>query len=233
MRDTHTFRDLGEQEHIDARRQEAIRIAEEERNRKIHYGKVERFDRDYHVINARPVSNASENNIYIEDSANISPRELRWVNNTITESKKALGIANECKIPVVIVNDDNVLASYNPRTDIMFVSSKMANQRNVLELQQGFAAANNPNSTMAHELIHWTDANEYRKLYGDITSAEPLSEYSIYQRERAIEKLEEAGIDLSNMKQIQNISEYAYQKALVNEYEEVYDEYRVKVLFGE
>lgn len=230
---SHSLRDQEERERIEERIIKHERVIGEEQKRKIHYGKTEQFKRDYAIVSARSVRNMAENNLYVENSVTLSPREMRWINNNVSEAKRILKLNDDCKIPIVVVNDDSILAAYNPRTNIMFVSSRMSNQRAVLKLQQGFASENDPNSTMVHELLHWKDADEYRKNVGEIKSAEPFSEYSLYQREKAFRMLEKSGIDLNDLQQIRDISEYAYQKAVANEFEEVYTEYRVKELLGD
>lgn len=201
---------------------------QEERDRKIHYGETKQFERDRGYVSARAIENYARNNIYVSDDVAISPREIRWINNSVSEAKNILGIAEQCNIPVVIVSDSDILASYNPRTNIIFLSRKMSNSRNVIEEQIRYAAPDNPNSTMVHELIHWQDAEEYRNTIGKIESAGQESEYSIYQYKHAETALKEAGINLEDDEQLLKISVYAYENAIANNFEEVYTEYRTK-----
>ena len=205
------------------------RNAYEERNRKLDYGELTKFVRGSQDIKARPVTRFSENNLYVADDVKLSKSEVRWINNRATEAKGILNITDKCNIPIVVVNDDNALATYNPHTNVMYVSSRMSNTKSVLELQKGFAAADNVNSTMVHEMIHWRDANDYRKTIGAIDSSDTRSKYSVYQREKAISGLDQAGIDVTDSKQIEGISAYAFEKWLDNDFEEVYTEHRTKV----
>ena len=80
-----------------------------------------------------------------------------------------------------------------------------------------------------HELFHWLDADDYRKTVGEITDASEISQYSVFQREKARKKLEEAGIDVSDYDVLKSISDYSVDMALENNFEEVYTEYRTQV----
>lgn len=204
------------------------RIAYEERNRKLNYGKSESFVKGTSVFSASPVNKYSENNIYVSDNLKLKNSEVRYVNKRISESKEMLGISEDCNIPVVIVEDNNSLASYNPHTNVLYVSSRMTNTQNVISLQEGYAASDNQNSTTVHELIHWSDAEEYRKTVGTIESADTKSDYSVYQREKAISELKKNGVDISDGESIKTISTYAFDNWLDNDFEEVYTEFRTK-----
>lgn len=199
-----------------------------EKDRKIHYGTKEKFERGTKTVTAKEIKNYKENNLYIADDVSLSPKEIRWINDNISESKAIMGVSKECDIPIVIVNDKNILASYNPVTNTMFVSSELSSNSAILKKQVGFAAPDNVNSTTVHELFHWKDAEEYRNSGKTIVSAGSKSEYSAYQREKAIKNLTNDGIDISNPTQIKEISDYAFENALVNNFEEVYTEYRTK-----
>lgn len=202
----------------------------EERNRELLLGNSKSFERDRKIVTAKSIKKFSNNNLYLSNDVKLNKNEVRWMNRRISKAKELLGIDLQCDIPIVIVKDDFNLATYNPHTNVMFVSSKMANEKEVLKLQEFFAAPDNPNSTMVHELLHWKDAEEYRKSGKIIDSADEKSEYSNYQRESAIKELKNNGIDISDDNQIMQISHYAYLQALANNYEEVYTEYRTKAI---
>ena len=211
---------------------EQKRNAYEERNRILNYGDSKDFVRGTQTIKASPVNKYSDNNIYVADNLKLKNSEVRYVNKRISEAKTILGIGEECDIPVVIVEDNDNLASYNPRTNILYVSSRMTNVQNVIMLQEGYAASDNQNSTTIHELIHWKDAENYRKNIGFIESAEPNSEYTVYQRNMALKKLKEEGVDIANDKELIKISRYAFQKSIENDYEEIYTEFRTNKVLG-
>ena len=78
-----------------------------------------------------------------------------------------------------------------------------------------------------HEIFHWKDAENYRKTIGEITDSSFDSDYSIYQRKIAFQKLKEAGVKLDPYWIKKNVGEYAWKNLIVyNDYEEIYPEYR-------
>lgn len=223
-------RERRRQNRIDA----SERDAERKRERHLTLGEERSFERDYEQVSAHKLSHYTRNNLYMADNVALSSREIRHIDHQITMAKDVLGVSDQCKAPVVIVDDDRVLASYNPRTNVFYISSRMVEDETIIRLQQGFAAANDTRSTMVHELFHWNDATEYRKGGRSIDSAEPESDYSLFQRERAEKALREAGVNLDSVEQAKEISDYAYEMMLDNDFEEVYTEYRTQVaLMGE
>lgn len=203
---------------------------EELRERKIHFGESQEFEHDYSRIKARKIENYRENNLYIDKNVNISPKEIRRINDQISQAKDLHGITGRCNAKMVIVNDSKTLAAYNPRTDTVFVSSKLGNIQKTIQIQNGFACAGDPRSTMVHELFHWKDAEAYRNNIGEITSASFTSAYSVLQREIALEELKKSGINLSSREAVLSISQYAADKLLDNDFEEIYTELRTKQL---
>ena len=80
------------------------------------------------------------------------------------------------------------------------------------------AAGQNELSTYVHELIHWKDAEAYRK------TGKPLKNYMKWLNEKCrikLDKLVKKGYN------IDNISEYATRSLRMSRYDEVYTEYRV------
>ena len=204
---------------------------EELRERQLHYGEKRDFSRDSGPVKARKIENYRGNNLYIDQNVNLSPKDIRRINTQITQAKELHGIVGQCNAPFVIVNDSKKLAAYNPRTNEFYISSRLADEKNLKKLQQDYVRPNDPRSTVVHELFHWKDAEEYRNNIGTIKSASRTSEYSVYQREKARSGLFSAGVDLSDEKDCYRISKYAGDKYLENDLEEVYTELRTKQLF--
>ena len=204
--------------------------SEELRERKIIFGEQRESLNDYKRVRSRAIENYSKNNLYIDQNANLSPKEISRINAQISEAKKIHGITKECTAPFIIVSESSSLASYNPRTNEFFISSRLADTKNLKKVQLGYACSNDTRSTMVHELFHWKDAEYYRQNVGKITDASQKSAYSVYQREEAAKKLIEAGIDISSRQDIKKISDYAESSWIDNDYEEVYTEYRTKQL---
>lgn len=204
---------------------------DELRERQLHYGEKKEFTRDSGTIRARKIENYRGNNLYIDQNVNMSPKEIRRINTQITQAKELHGIVGKCDAPFIIVNDNKKLAAYNPRTNEFYISSGLANEKGILKLQQDFACPNDSRSTMVHEMFHWKDAEEYRKNVGPISNSSRNSAYSVYQRDKAHEQLIKTGANLADVSKVRSeISNYAADKLLDNEYEEVYTEWRTQQL---
>lgn len=199
------------------------------RYRKIHYGELNDFQTDRGTVVARRVDKYGYNNIYVDEKVDLTERQLRKVNNQISEAKRVVGVLENCDANVLVADMDDPIASYNPRTNTMLISSRMVSKEEILKAQEIFTCPDDDRSTAVHEIFHWRDAFEYRKEYGEITDASITSPYSVYQREKAITRLREVGINIDDLDKIKEISEYALNSALANGWEEVYTEYRTKV----
>lgn len=208
--------------------------SEEARKRERHLtlGKYRDFERAYEKLPTHKIEHYSRNNLYAANNVELTQREARQIDRQITEAKDVLGLSDRCKSPVVVVNDDKILASYNPRTDTFYISAQMADQDRIRILQQGFACSEDTRSTMVHELYHWEDAEAYRQAGKTIGTAGPKDEYSIYQRKKAEEELIKAGISMEQPDKMLEISRYAYEMALDNDLEEVYTEFRTMIALG-
>lgn len=214
-----------------AKNADAIRAQKRDayaRNRKIKYGSESEFETDRGTINARRVDRYGYNNLYVDDRVDLTERQLRNVNNQISEAKRVVGILEECDANVVVADMKDPIASYNPRTNTMLISSRMTSTEEIIKAQKMFTCPDDERSTAVHEMFHWSDAFDYRKTVGEITDAAMAAPYSVYQRDVAIAGLKKAGIALDDYDKIRAISEYAWQSALANDWEEVYTEYRTK-----
>ena len=160
---------------------------QEERNRKIHYGESREFSTDRGTISAKAVDSMGYNKIYVDEKVSISPRELREIDRSVSKAKEIHGIAYECDASILITDAGDTLASYNPRTNTIVVNRMMGNLDVALEKQRGFAAEDDPNSTMVHELFHWKDADEYKRMIGEIKDVN--GEYTPYIRSLCEERL--------------------------------------------
>lgn len=219
--------DAEHREEINARKRDLYA-----RERRLKYGKEESFNSDRKEIHARHIDRFIGNNLFVDDDVTVTMHQVRKVNRQITEAKKLLGIEIDCDIPIILTDlGERALATYNPRTNIMLINKKMAtaSESEIREIQRKFACPNDPRSTAIHELYHWMDANKYRKDVGEIEDAGPKSEYTVYQRERSLKKLAEYGVDLSDSEQVREISIYAFEKNIENDWEEVYTEFRTKM----
>lgn len=206
----------------------------ETRGRRLRYGEMREFERDSGRIKARRVMNYSFNGLYVEEGIKCSRAAIRKISGMVTEAKRLMGIEEICKIPIVVCRLTDRLASFNPRTDVIFISSLFGSGENIRKIQNGYACPDNPMSTVVHELFHWSDAYTYRENEGVIKDAGTLKEYSIKQNEAAVQKLMSHGVNLLDAVSIdKEISRYAYLSYMQNNFDEIYAEYRTKRLLEE
>ena len=198
------------------------------RNRRLKYGQASEFTTDRGTIIARQVERYGYNSLFVDENITLTERQLRNVDRQVSEAKQLLGISDYCDAKVIVTDMGDTLASYNPRTNTVLISARMISNDEIIRAQVGFTCPEDPRSTAVHEFLHWKDADGYRKEIGAILDAGPNSEYSVFQRERAFGLLLESGIDPSREEQLLGISQYALEKALANDWEEVYTELRTK-----
>lgn len=199
------------------------------RNRKIKYGEINDIQTDKGIITARRVDRYGYNNIYVNEKVDITEKQLRNVNNQVSEAKRVVDVINDCDAKVVITDIDDPIASYNPRTNTILISKRMTSNEEIVKAQEFFTCPNDTRSTAVHEMFHWLDAYEYRKSIGEITDAGPMSQYSVMQREKAFSELKKAGVEIDDYEKLASISPYALKSALENDWEEVYTEYRTQM----
>lgn len=77
---------------------------------------------------------------------------------------------------------------------------------------------------MIHELFHWKDAQEYIKRYGALTDQSRYIKKLCEQDEKKIDQLKAKGYNLYR------ISVYATRQLIMGRYDEVFTEYRTKIL---
>lgn len=116
---------------------------------------------------------------------------------------------------------ENAIATYVPTDNVLTVNSAYFITKNLAELQKSFACPDSELSSVLHELIHWQDANNYRKKFGEINNYFEYCKYLNKIYKPKVEKLIQKGYN------IKDISRYAKSKYYDNEFDEVYDEYRV------
>ena len=212
----------------DPEKYRAQKRAAYERNRRIQYGSRSDAETGRGTITVRRVDKYGYNNIYVDESVTLTERQLRNVNGQVSEAKQLLGISDQCDAQIVVTEDNDRLAAYNPHTNVLMISSKMTSDNEIRRLQEGFACPEDTRSTMVHELLHWKDAEEYRRAGNEIFTSDFKSEYVQYRCEIGKEKLIESGVDIDNIDDIMKISDYSVEKWFDNDYDEVYTEFRTK-----
>lgn len=106
--------------------------------------------------------------------------------------------------------------------NIFYVNKAYFNKTELSNFQSGFACSDNELSTPLHELIHWQDAEKYRRKYGEITDFNSYVEYLNKKFAPKLEKLQKEGYNIFD------ISNYATKSIRGGRFDEAYTEYRVK-----
>ena len=199
------------------------------RNRRIHYGELKTIASDRGSISARKVDRYSYNNIYVDETVTLTERELKRINQQITDAKAVIDWAERCDAPIVITDlGEETLAAYNPHYNTLLINKRLNTDTEIVKMQQEYTCPNDTRSTVVHEMFHWLDAHTYRHNIAQIDDASEGSVYSLYQKEMSRIELEKAGISGIDYDQLRSISNYALIKAIDNDWEEVYTEYRTQ-----
>lgn len=172
---------------------------------------------------------SSNNNVYVSDNVKLKKRQFHEIDTGISEAVKKLEIGDAGNLPATVIisiaeMQNGALAAYNPYKNILFINEYAGNRKVLLESQETFAGSENDISTYVHELIHWMDAEQYRKEYGEIDE-----NYLVWLRKKCRKRLEELSKSGYN---IYEISKYASDKLKEGKFDEVYTEYRVKQILG-
>ncbi len=188
---------------------------------------IERLIRKDKEITLRKTT--SSNDIYLSESVKIKRKAFRKFDTNISEVYKLLGkidSVNKPKIYIIAPAEmtSNAVASYQPIENILNINSVLFNTDNLKELQKDFACPDSEISTILHELIHWRDAYEYKRKFGEITDFSKYIEYLNKKFATKLEKLQKKGYN------IYDISPYAKKQYSIGRFDETYTEYRTKEL---
>ncbi|WP_106765388.1 phage minor capsid protein [Pseudoruminococcus massiliensis] len=192
---------------------------------------IERFIRKDKEITLHKTTSA--NDIYLSESVKIKRKAFHKFDTNISEVYKMLGEIDSVNKPkIYIISPDemtsNAVASYQPIENILNINSVLFNTDSLVELQKDFACPDSEISTILHELIHWQDADKYKRKFGEITDFGKYIEYLNKKFAPKLEKLQKRGYNIFG------ISEYASNKLneQIPRLDEVYTEYRVKKMIG-
>lgn len=174
----------------------------------------------------------TKNNIYISSKARIKPKQQQELDRNITEVLNMLNVKDKSIQPMVAILSDyemakNAVASYNSIQNIVYVRQALLDYNKLPILQEQLACPDNKYSTILHEYIHWLDAEKYRTKNGGYNSPEDYDKYINDLRAKCKVKLDIAGINDYN---VSGISDYASKEYTKSNYDEVYTEYRVKLI---
>jgi hypothetical protein len=185
-------------------------------------------------ITVKAHKTTGSNDIYLSDKVKLKRKQFHKFDKNVTKIYEMLGQSkSENKPAICILSPEemgkNAVATYIPTDNVLTVNSAYFITKNLAELQKSFACSDSELSSVLHELIHWQDAEKYRQKFGKITDYNAYCDYLNKIYAPKVEKLIRSGYNISD------ISEYAYRKMMEikPEFDEIFDEYRVKTLLGE
>lgn len=169
-------------------------------------------------------------NVYISDKVKLKRKELHNFDMQVRKAFDMLGeVETSGKPDICIVTPEemrvNAIASYMPMQNVLNVNSAYFSTSDLSGLQENLTCPQDGLSTILHELIHWQDAKNYRAKFGSIND---YFEYCDYLNKIYAPKVEKL---INNGYNIENISEYAFKEYSKGNFDEVFDEYRVKGYF--
>lgn len=170
----------------------------------------------------------SPHEMYVSNNVQLKDGEIRSIERQVSKAQNLVKIPKKQKPKIVVLSQKelgrNAMAVYNPHTNTIYVPKEIANRKKVVDMQKrfGFVKPTNSNSTMVHEFVHAKDHAEWQK---DNVGKEE-SEYIKYMNEKSKKKLSSLQKKGYNI----DVSEYAAESILNDNYTEAYTEYRTKVL---
>lgn len=169
-------------------------------------------------------------NVYISDKVKLKRKELHNFDMQVRKAFDMLGeVETSGKPEICIVTPEemrvNAIASYMPMQNVLNVNSAYFSTSDLSGLQENLACPQDRLSTILHELIHWQDAKNYRAKFGVIND---YFEYCNYLNKIYAPKVEKL---INNGYNIEDISAYALKEYSKGNFDEVFDEYRVKGYF--
>lgn len=169
-------------------------------------------------------------NVYISDKVKLKRKELHNFDMQVRKAFDMLGeVETSGKPEICIIPPEemrvNAIASYMPMQNILNVNSAYFSTSDLSGLQENLACPQDGLSTILHELIHWQDAKNYRAKFGVIND---YFEYCNYLNKIYAPKVEKL---INNGYNIEDISAYALKEYSKGNFDEVFDEYRVKGYF--
>lgn len=181
-------------------------------------------------IVVRNIENSTyKGEIVISESVKVKPRQMHDTEMLLNKALKLVGEDDNLPKCVIISSEEmqnNAVCTYKAINNTLYINSGTLDVDKLVELQESMACPNNPMSTYVHELIHWKDAQEYKKYNTLDNQGEYLKSLRKKSKKR-LDKLEKQGYD------ILNISRYASKAYNIGKYDETWTEYRVLKLLKE
>jgi hypothetical protein len=190
------------------------------------------ISRGYEFVSYK--AQGTKNPVYVSENVGIKPKKLHQIDEKITESLEKMGISNKNNCPnVIVVSRKDMsttdVAVYRPIENQLLICEDLAvyKPQNMPKIMGQLACGKNDLSSYIHELYHWTDAEEFRAIYGEITSLnyESYLDFSNDKSKKSLDKLAEKGYNIFT-------SKYAVDSYNQKRYYETYTEWRVTDLLN-
>ena len=172
-------------------------------------------------ITMQQIENSTYSGImYISDSVKLKPKQMHTIEKSLNDALSIVGGDNPptCIIISSAEMQTGAICSYNATTNALYIDSIIGDMDKLLELQKDMVCPSNPLSSYIHELLHWKDAETYRKTSKIMNQKEYLTALRIDSKKK-LDKLEKQGYNIF-------VSEYAEMKYILGMYDETLTEYR-------
>ena len=174
--------------------------------------------------------NSPQYDLYVSKEVSLKPKTLFEMENQINESRKLLGITKLDHFPKINILSNReikgALGRYDAVSNELFFNSDILNVKKFKEESKGVSkkVSESRLMTVVHELIHWQDAEKYVAKYGKITNSNEYIRNISKSFEKNVDNLVAKGYNIGE------ISDYAERMYWRNRYDEVYTEYRTKLI---
>lgn len=163
--------------------------------------------------------------MYGSINARLKPLMVKRIKNAYIKALNLLNIPVEDAPLLLLLYENDVgngyRGGYRRGEGRIAILEAIADKKMIFELQKRFAFPYKVESMLVHELLHWKDEKEAR--------GQTWQQKAIYVEKKAKEELDKIGVNKDN---VISISEYAFDMYKMENYSEVYTEYRVKKILG-
>lgn len=177
-------------------------------------------------IHAEKLTNTN-NGIYVTDKVKLKPKQQHMIDKNITDALECMGIQGDSLLPKFVIVDsteisNGAIAAYSATENVLKIVRDLGITKQIPILQADGVLPDNPLSTYIHELFHWQDAQEYIKVFGQITKGN-YADYIDFTNQKAkkyVDRLERSGYNIND------ISAYVKKNNESGNFNEIYTEYR-------
>ena len=185
--------------------------------RSVEYGEPSKRHRGSMVVSGAKLKN-TRNAMWVANDAHLSRKKQHKLDKMLDNIYKNLSVGEDAVKPEVIIFSANTMqtlakASYNAVLNELYINAP------ALDADDFFV-------TVAHELYHWEDAQNYKETIVEAN----YNDYLLFYRKQHKKKVEKLGITADN---VSKLGPYAVDMLDKGKFEEVYTEYRAKKLEGE